>query len=65
MQLNAAERAIAPTNNQSHNTAVRDLCVFLEAQTEPRPMVLESFRVMVRACMRIIVSVCGILIPCG
>ena len=50
MQLNAAERAIAPTNTHSHGTGVRDLCSFLEAQADPRPLVLEAFRVMVRAC---------------
>ena len=48
-QLNAAERSIALTNTHSHGPAVRELCAFLEAQTDPRPAVLEAFRVMVRA----------------
>ena len=48
-QLKATERSIALTNTQSHGPAVRELCAFLEAQADPRPTVLEAFRVMVRA----------------
>ena len=48
MQLKAAERAIENATAQSHNTAVRDLCAFLESQAEPRPMVIEAFRVGTR-----------------